>query len=650
MSYKSIDSLEENPKEIFIKVTSILMKLVENVLKNPTEPKYRKIRLENATISKFVLPSVGGMECLFDMGFIEGDDSLVLPGNVSLEKLKQFLEALVSKKNKVLNDGEIKSNLPAESCSRVNLASTSVSNQNSKQQTREVEPNKQINRPIVPSLNQMQKFLLDMETRSDSVCQYEDSELQLKALSCIPLSKIESNVMKQMREIQKSALKDGSLSDMCEASINEIVYLKELMKWFKMEFFKWVDSPPCSSCCSSTQFHSYSTNQNELKYTNRVEVYVCRNCNKRELFPRYNDVRLLLDSRRGRCGEWGQCFTLFCRALKWDARFVSDNTDHVWTEVYSQFQKKWLHCDPCECVVDKPLLYEKGWNKKLDYIIAFSCDGVYDVTWRYSADHNGLCIRRNIVSEIALMEQMMKLTEKRRQGLSQNRIKYLNQRHVKELVDFLLPAKENPEETLQGRTSGSLAWRLARGEISSDDSSSTPYVWKPSSGEVLTKKMVMNYCSAKDEYTNGSGDVILSQWKKGTFEVKNMFRKEELDWKNVYLCRTEGSSIGHITWKFDFESSGMVVNSVNVKCSVTTFKNASVKLVLCGADNCILVSQGNDDFTTHELKGETNITLKAELTGGEGDVAWQHAQLFRKPIDCTSESYPLSITITLKNK
>ena len=64
-----------------------------------------------------------------------------------------------------------------------------------------------------------------------------------------------------------------------------------------------------------------------------VQVYSCDICHVKTSFPRYNDPEKLLETRRGRCGEWANCFTLMCRALGWETRYVADETDHVWTEV-----------------------------------------------------------------------------------------------------------------------------------------------------------------------------------------------------------------------------------------------------------------------------------------------------------------------------
>ena len=111
--------------------------------------------------------------------------------------------------------------------------------------------------------------------------------------------------------------------------------------------------------------------------------------------------------------------------------------DHVWTEVYSISQHRWLHCDSCENACDKPLLYEIGWGKKLSYVLAFSKDQVsesmspflirrrhswfmsmfieiaafglvqvVDVTWRYSCKHREVLSRRTLVQEPWLLHTL----------------------------------------------------------------------------------------------------------------------------------------------------------------------------------------------------------------------------------------------------
>lgn len=49
--------------------------------------------------------------------------------------------------------------------------------------------------------------------------------------------------------------------------------------------------------------------------------------------------------------------------------------------------------------------------------------------------------------------------------------------------------------------------------------------------------MTISYCSATDEYRRGLSVERVKGWGTGAYATENMFRKEEKDWKTVYLCR-----------------------------------------------------------------------------------------------------------------
>ena len=53
---------------------------------------------------------------------------------------------------------------------------------------------------------------------------------------------------------------------------------------------------------------------------------------------------------------------------------------------------------------------------------------------------------------------------------------------------------------------------------------------------------------------------------------------------------------------------------------------------------------GQESTISSALSGSKTLKLTATISGGKGDVAWQHAQLFRQSFDSQSE-YPLDIAV-----
>ncbi|GBP13953.1 Peptide-N(4)-(N-acetyl-beta-glucosaminyl) asparagine amidase [Eumeta japonica] len=423
------------------------------------------------------------------------------------------------------------------------------------------------------------EFLLKLESLFNDVLKYEDEDLQEFARLHIPIVTLQIKAMERLREHQR-LIKTGQSK---ETDLNfDIAFLIELLEWYKHSFFKWVDSPDCQNCGGRTTYKRNTTMKMETE-TCRVEVYICESCTASTNFPRHNCPRALLKSKRGRCGEWAACFTLLCRSLNYDTRYVYDTTDHVWCEVFDYDSNRWLHVDPCEAKLDQPLIYEHGWGKKLEYIIAFSRDDIQDVTWRYSGHHKEVRQRRILCSDLELMETILLLRKHRQKQVSEARRIYLTKRLVQELAQMLVERKPSDYDN-EGRISGSLQWRKQRGELG--ETKSHVFDFKE------LGRYSIQYVTSKDEYRiykNGGEYEIINTWCDGTFEAKNVFRKEEKDWKMVYIAREETPTI------FD-----------------RRFKT---------------------------------LILKAELSGGHGDVSWQHAQLFRQTLMDSESTLCVELTV-----
>ncbi|RXN34451.1 peptide-N(4)-(N-acetyl-beta-glucosaminyl)asparagine amidase [Labeo rohita] len=498
---------------------------------NPNEDKYRSIRIGNPTFSTKLLPVKGAVECLFEMGFEEAETHLVFPKSASVERLRQVRETIAAERDQRLQSQQ-SARVPPSPVPPPSLPSSSSAGSASATAVPTPAP------ASVPFMSSSVPFLRTLQSNFQHVLIYESPELQQKALNCIPHELLRSRA--------KERLKQAKDADPACTLREEDMLVLELLQWFKGEFFSWVDNLPCSRCGGATQASgSHPPSNDDLRWdAGRVENHYCHTCQLSTRFPRYNHPEKLLETRRGRCGEWANCFTLLCRALGIEARYIWDST--------------------------------VGWGKKLSYILAFSKDQVVDVTWRYSCKHPEVLSRRTQVQETWLLHTLNGLNATRQQSLGAERKQQLLQRLLVELVEFISP-KTPASGELGGRISGSLAWRVARGETGASDT------------------------------------------------------------EGVYLARTEGSSFGKISWKFNCAPVGMKIKSASVRAFSQTFQSGSVRWSLHSAETTVEFPGDGELHSSSTLSGGKELIVEAELTGGEGEVSWQHAQLFRQSLKDTEK-------------
>ncbi|KAK7397300.1 hypothetical protein VNO78_18468 [Psophocarpus tetragonolobus] len=299
------------------------------------------------------------------------------------------------------------------------------------------------------------------------VLMYEDPTRQEAARKSVPVQELEEKALVSLAKegnFKPSKIQQGH------------AFLLQLLFWFKQSF-RWVHSPSCHDCGKATvgQGMTAALPSETLYGASRVELYRCTFCSKLTRFPRYNDPMKLVETREGRCGEWANCFTLYCRAFGFESRLILDFTDHVWTECFSEFLGRWMHLDPCEGIYDKPLLYEKGWGKKLNYTIAIAKDGVYDVTKRYTRKWHEVLSRRTMLTEPSVSSVLSNITKEIRRGFASQLLSNIEARDMEENKELegSLHAEDDKSLSLPGRRSGNEEWRKTRSEFGSDNLSSS---------------------------------------------------------------------------------------------------------------------------------------------------------------------------------
>jgi len=206
---------------------------------------------------------------------------------------------------------------------------------------------------------------------------------------------------------------------------------------------------------------------------------------------------------------------------------------------------------------------------------------------------------------------------------------------VNELIEFLWPKnqlRDGSQTENQGRKSGEVAWRISRNEL--NPGNNEPIIIMPSTAEIVKRRFILTYDCVNDRYFRPND--ICSQpiigWSSMLYKFDGICRKIEQDWKKTYLCMKSGKKRGELIWKIEHKDHSIKKVRVDMG-KMEEFYSGKIHATLCCGDMCAEIPKENGTIELDTVGKAHYTEICVNFSGGDGDLSWQHSQLFRTDND-----------------